>query len=908
MRWLPALLVLIASATPLSAVAQLQVGQRIPVQIQPPVLAASTSRPQLAAVCWSQVVSHPGATYIALHFSGFDLAPGSSLAISDPGGTHRYVLTGRGKMQAGSFWARHIKGDTVVLELTGGAEGIGPGFLIDEYAAGFVDLENVGPRAVCGDDDRLNAICFQDTHPEVYDASRAVVRLLIGGVGFCTGSLVSADHHVLTNNHCISKPADALNTDFDFMAETPNCDTPNCVLCWPGIILSGSTLVQSNTGLDYSLVRVSEGEPSDTFGHLEIDNRIPQLGEQIYHPQHSAAEAKEIAFFSSYPSDTGGVGRVQSLTEDTCLAASGIPEMGYYLDGVGGSSGSPIIAALTNKLIALHHCTGCPNRGVPAWMFYPEIERFVTGVEPLGGIAPGSASATSSGSAPGQVVEHSVDRNLSTGWASNSSSGVHWLQIDLGRLAAVSGFKVWHASSGGAATGLNSRVFEIQRGPTPAGPWTTDFIGENVTQSPSSGFGYARPQALRHIRLLITDAGADGRARVQELEVFADEDAFDALPAGSNVARQSVSVQASSRFNADLDGNKAIDGVFSLSSRWVSANTSPPHTLTLDLGAVRSLDGFVFRQASNVESRSYNANAISFQTGRSMSGPWYTEALVLTDGKGDWEARTLTSPKSARYIRLSLADPGPDSYARVPEFEVIAASGPRAGFSASPLVGGAPLTVHFTSLAPVQPNTWFWEFGDGLTSTEPDPSHVYALPGQYSVRLTINTPEGNHVRTRTSYIQVQGLVADFVGSPAHGVAPLEVQFTDRSSGQVQTWLWDFGDGGSSNLQNPPHTYQAPGAYSVSLTVSGPAGEDVKTRKTYIQVATVRPDFDLDGDVDQTDFGHLQACFSGAGLISTDPDCLNARLDEDQDVDQDDFTIFRGCMSGPGIGPEPDCAD
>ena len=62
--------------------------------------------------------------------------------------------------------------------------------------------------------------------------------------------------------------------------------------------------------------------------------------------------------------------------------------------------------------------------------------------------------------------------------------------------------------------------------------------------------------------------------------------------------------------------------------------------------------------------------------------------------------------------------------------------------------------------------------------------------------------------------------------------------------------------------------------------------------------TVRPDFDQDGDVDQADFGHIQACFSGPGLEQTEPACFDALLDEDQDVDADDFQIFQDCISGP----------
>ena len=75
---------------------------------------------------------------------------------------------------------------------------------------------------------------------------------------------------------------------------------------------------------------------------------------------------------------------------------------------------------------------------------------------------------------------------------------------------------------------------------------------------------------------------------------------------------------------------------------------------------------------------------------------------------------------------------------------------------------------------------------------------------------------------------------DFGASPTSGPVPLAVQFTDRSSGDITDWVWDFGDGTTSTAQNPVHTYTAGGKYSVSLRVSGPVGLDTTTKTAYIQ--------------------------------------------------------------------------
>ena len=66
------------------------------------------------------------------------------------------------------------------------------------------------------------------------------------------------------------------------------------------------------------------------------------------------------------------------------------------------------------------------------------------------------------------------------------------------------------------------------------------------------------------------------------------------------------------------------------------------------------------------------------------------------------------------------------------------------------------------------------------------------------------------------------------------------------------------------------------------------------------------DADGDGDVDQSDFGALQACYTGPGIAQPEERCFDARLDSDEDVDADDFGIFQNCMTGPGNPADPNC--
>jgi PKD repeat protein len=81
-----------------------------------------------------------------------------------------------------------------------------------------------------------------------------------------------------------------------------------------------------------------------------------------------------------------------------------------------------------------------------------------------------------------------------------------------------------------------------------------------------------------------------------------------------------------------------------------------------------------------------------------------------------------------------------------------------------------------------------------------------------------------------------GVLVDFTATPAAGAIPLQVQFEDRSSGLPTEWEWDFGDGGTSTLENPVHTYTTPGTYTVTLIARNPNTEGTKTEVDFVQVA------------------------------------------------------------------------
>lgn len=154
---------------------------------------------------------------------------------------------------------------------------------------------------------------------------------------------------------------------------------------------------------------------------------------------------------------------------------------------------------------------------------------------------------------------------------------------------------------------------------------------------------------------------------------------------------------------------------------------------------------------------------------------------------------------------------------------------PVAAFAASPTSGNAPLTVSFTDNS-IGAGSQSWIFGDGDTSAEKDPVHIYSTSGSYLVKLTVSNENGSDSESATITVSGQPAPvppkADFSSNLTSGFAPLEVQFTDTSQ-NAAGWNWDFGDGATSTEQNPIHTFFSAGSYFVNLKVTNANGTSSK---------------------------------------------------------------------------------
>ncbi|HEX2934968.1 MAG TPA: PKD domain-containing protein [Bacteroidales bacterium] len=164
-----------------------------------------------------------------------------------------------------------------------------------------------------------------------------------------------------------------------------------------------------------------------------------------------------------------------------------------------------------------------------------------------------------------------------------------------------------------------------------------------------------------------------------------------------------------------------------------------------------------------------------------------------------------------------------------------------AQFTANKTSGVSPLVVSFTDQSTGTPTTWAWDFNNDGTvdATTQNPSFTYSAAGTYTVKLVASKTGSSDTETKTAYITVSAPVeAAFSANVTSGLAPLQVNFTDQSTGTPTTWAWDFNNDGTvdATTQNPSYTYSAAGTYTVKLVASKTGSSDTETKTAYITVS------------------------------------------------------------------------
>jgi len=234
-----------------------------------------------------------------------------------------------------------------------------------------------------------------------------------------------------------------------------------------------------------------------------------------------------------------------------------------------------------------------------------------------------------------------------------------------------------------------------------------------------------------------------------------------------------------------------------------------------------------FNNTINAEDNRKNSNKFNITTFGNYWSDYKGEDVNPEDGIGDTPYAIDNKNRDYR----PLMNSGFESSEPPVTPETPAPYQPVAAFTAEPYTGTAPLTVYFTDNSE-NATSIEWDLdGDGIFET-PDassPAHTYEEADTYTVTLKAINGTLNNITTQE--ITVNPAESPINPSPIKPVAAFEfetnllmVNFTDCSE-NATTWLWDFGDGSQSDVQNPTHTYTDPGNYTVNLTVSNENGTD-----------------------------------------------------------------------------------
>lgn len=133
-----------------------------------------------------------------------------------------------------------------------------------------------------------------------------------------------------------------------------------------------------------------------------------------------------------------------------------------------------------------------------------------------------------------------------------------------------------------------------------------------------------------------------------------------------------------------------------------------------------------------------------------------------------------------------------------------------------------PRTFKFNDLSLGEAISWHWDFGDGATSNEQNPTHTFAYDGVFYVQLITRTPNCESRTSMIVYVDPNAVYDNECNAlfiPLLYVDSLQIFFRNMSSTDAIEYFWDFGDGATSTRRDPEHTYREMGIYEISLTIT-----------------------------------------------------------------------------------------
>lgn len=166
-----------------------------------------------------------------------------------------------------------------------------------------------------------------------------------------------------------------------------------------------------------------------------------------------------------------------------------------------------------------------------------------------------------------------------------------------------------------------------------------------------------------------------------------------------------------------------------------------------------------------------------------------------------------------------------------------------------------------------------WEFGDGMTSNEEDPVHVFASENTYEVSLTVMDQQG-YVSTKTIPVEVKDewypipLISPSSYNGVNFTVPFSAADSWDPDGEIVSYQWNFDDGSTSSLMNPVHTFAEEGTYTVALDIEDDDGNTARAYSTIVLSYQAPPMTPSTPTGDTTAFSGSIAQFS---VSTTDPE-------------------------------------
>ena len=219
------------------------------------------------------------------------------------------------------------------------------------------------------------------------------------------------------------------------------------------------------------------------------------------------------------------------------------------------------------------------------------------------------------------------------------------------------------------------------------------------------------------------------------------------------------------------------------------------------------------------------------------------EILAVETGTGAPLAIVIPSQPAGQVMIVTVTKQNYYRYSS--NVDIVAGSGVLANFSGSPTSLCAGEGVTFTDASSGSVTSWNWTFNGGTPATysgQTPPVIYYNSAGTFTVELMVSDGTNSDTETKTGYINVNPLVADFSGNPTTLVFGGSVTFTDLSTCNPNGWTWTFegGDPATYYGQTPPPVYYyTPGSYDVTLQVNNASGTVTKYMPDYIIVTDIQ---------------------------------------------------------------------